>query len=298
MNLYAPFYYKSFNCIAEKCRHSCCIGWEIDIDPDTLRLYQACDHPYGDTIRNSISRDGDPHFRLCEAEKCPHLDGRGLCSIILNLGQEHLCDICREHPRFYHDTVRGREVGLGMACEEACRLILTSPDYRTFVLLSEEREESETVVFDALPHREKLYSILSDGTTPYSERIRTICDAYSVTPFFHPDEEWQSLLQNLEYLHPENKELFSCYSSASSITSAAETSIERTLAYLIFRHCTPAWSKEDFRAGLGFCLFCHQLLVSMVTTHPSRSLPDLVRILSEEIEYSTDNTDAIKSMFF
>ena len=34
MRIIAPDYYREFHCIADKCRHSCCIGWEIDIDAD------------------------------------------------------------------------------------------------------------------------------------------------------------------------------------------------------------------------------------------------------------------------
>lgn len=40
MKLYAPEYYKNFKCIADKCEHSCCIGWEIDIDEETLKKYE------------------------------------------------------------------------------------------------------------------------------------------------------------------------------------------------------------------------------------------------------------------
>lgn len=298
MNLYAPSYYNSFSCIADKCRHSCCIGWEIDVDPETLTRYENCSPPYGRVIRDSISYEGDPHFRLAEHEKCPHLDGRGLCKIILELGEDHLCDICKEHPRFYHETARGREVGLGMACEEACRLILSTSDYRTFVTVGKDEEEQTPIFFDTLPHREKLYAILSDGTEDYSERIGNICNTYGVTPAHCSDKSWRELLASLEYLDEAHKELFSCYSSAFSVPPGAETAMERILAYLIFRHITPAWSVEDFRAGLGFCLFCHQLLASMAKTHPSHSLPDLARILSEELEYSVDNTDAIKELFY
>ena len=32
MQIIVPDYYKEFSCIADHCRHSCCIGWEIDID--------------------------------------------------------------------------------------------------------------------------------------------------------------------------------------------------------------------------------------------------------------------------
>ena len=41
MKLYAPKYYKNFKCIADRCPHSCCIGWEIDIDRTTLTKYES-----------------------------------------------------------------------------------------------------------------------------------------------------------------------------------------------------------------------------------------------------------------
>ena len=41
--LYAPSYYKNFTCIADKCKHSCCVGWEIAIDKTTLNKYEALD---------------------------------------------------------------------------------------------------------------------------------------------------------------------------------------------------------------------------------------------------------------
>jgi len=33
-----PNYYDKFICIADKCKHSCCIGRKIDIDEDTMEL--------------------------------------------------------------------------------------------------------------------------------------------------------------------------------------------------------------------------------------------------------------------
>ena len=35
MKIFAPDYYRDFKCSAGNCKHSCCIGWEIDIDEDT-----------------------------------------------------------------------------------------------------------------------------------------------------------------------------------------------------------------------------------------------------------------------
>ena len=36
-----PDYYSAFRCIAGACKHSCCIGWEIDIDEESLEIGRA-----------------------------------------------------------------------------------------------------------------------------------------------------------------------------------------------------------------------------------------------------------------
>ena len=36
-----PDYYKKFKCIASKCEHNCCIGWEIDIVGRTADYYKS-----------------------------------------------------------------------------------------------------------------------------------------------------------------------------------------------------------------------------------------------------------------
>ena len=29
--------WEHFRCVAERCRHSCCVGWEIGVDEESLR---------------------------------------------------------------------------------------------------------------------------------------------------------------------------------------------------------------------------------------------------------------------
>ena len=56
----------------------------------------------------------------------------------------------------------------------------------------------------------------------------------------------------------------------------------------------------EFCAGLGFALVCERLLASMVCAQEGITLDgvlELARILSEELEYSEDNTDTIRSVF-
>lgn len=298
MKLYAPKYYKDFVCIADKCNHSCCIGWEIDVDEAALEKYDILNAPYGETIRKSIDHSGDcPHFRLTGDERCPHLNDRGLCKIILNAGEDHLCHICREHPRFYNETIHGKEVGLGMSCEEACRIILSSDGYREIVEVGEIDEIPDETDFDILPHREKIYSMLSDDSMSYIAKLSLISKEYKVSPVSLDDENWRKILFSLEYLNEDNKKLFSCYSSDLSTPKELEKPLERALAYFIYRHLTATHDESSLRAALGFCLFSERLLCSLAESHSDRDFSDLARTVSEELEYSEENTETIKTEF-
>lgn len=297
MDLFAPRYYQNFTCIADRCKHSCCVGWEIDVDGDALELYQNSSHPYAEIIRESIDPCDTPHFCLGEGERCPHLNERGLCSIILSLGEDALCDICREHPRFYHETSHGMEVGLGMACEEACRLILTSDDYADMIRIDELDGEAESLDFDAVKARETLYQILADPTLTYAEKRQHIANSHHVSLKSHTNEEWRELIGSLEYLDERHRVLFSQFSLDAIAEPTLEATLARALAYFVFRHCSDARDEEAFRRGLGFALFCEQLLISLTQGTRQNDVLEFARVISEELEYSEDNTDAIKRFF-
>ena len=296
MKLFAPEYYKKFNCIADKCKHSCCIGWEIDIDGKTMDKYAKCNGDYAETVLGSIEADNQPHFKLGENERCPHLNENGLCNIIIELGEDYLCHICREHPRFYNDTRRGREVGLGMACEEACRIILTSDDYDKICVLGEFAGEGCESEFDAIFHRERLFGILKNKSLSYAQKLKEIGNEYGLSIDSLSDGLWREVLSELEYLDASHKELFSAFSVDTKPDVAHEKALERALAYFVYRHCTEAWDMCEFRISLGLCLFCERLLASL--TALENDILCLARIISEEIEYSEDNTESIKNVIF
>ncbi len=295
IKLYAPKYYQQFQCIASRCRHSCCIGWEIDVDEETLARYQMVSEGYGKQILGSIDMEDTPHFRLATNERCPHLNEAGLCNIILSLGEGYLCEICREHPRFYHRTPHGMEVGLGMACEEACRIILSSDDYAQMIEVGVLDGEAETAAFDATEQRRRIYALLSDRSVPYAQRLAAIGEAFDLTLADLDDGEWRALLSSLEYLDKAHKSLFLRYSSDAVIPREWEEGLERALAYFIFRHGSQAEDAAAFRAALGLSLFCERLL-SCVAWGVG-DFAEAARIISEEIEYSEDNTRAICEMF-
>lgn len=302
MKLFAPAYYRNFQCIADACRHSCCIGWEIDVDDVTLQKYHALpQNGYAKQVLQSIDNLPTPHFRLDQRERCPHLEENGLCRLILSLGEDCLCHICREHPRFYNDTPLGREVGLGMACEEACRLILSEERYDQIAEVGEiPGEPMQKGRFDPLHHRARVYALLSDNTLPYTQRLQQISRAYGVSPRRYSATYWQDLLSSLEYMDEEHRTWSNAYTASPVLPRETECLLERALAYFVFRHCTESASLAQWKASLGLCLVLERLLASLAAKEGAYDLAafsDLARALSEELEYSEENTDTLRFAF-
>lgn len=144
-----PSFFSAFACIASRCRDNCCIGWEIDIDEETDRFYRKTKGEFGKQLHKGISREGQPHFKL-QGEACYFLNSDHLCEIYRNLGEEHLCGICREHPRFYewYEDIPGlpdrTEAGLGLCCEEAARLLFSEEQPLAFETEWESLEEKNS----------------------------------------------------------------------------------------------------------------------------------------------------------
>ena len=296
MQLFAPLYYKEFKCIADKCKHSCCIGWEIDIDSDTLSRYGTGEADYCEAIRRSIEYGDTPHFAL-SADRCVHLDSDGLCKIIKNLGEGWLSDICREHPRFYNRTCMGLEVGLGLSCEEACRIILTCDGYSEIAAIGEVCDTARGIDYDAVAERARLYAILSDRTVPYGARLEELYSMYGDPRRIIPDGTCRDILSSLEYLDEKNRKRFSVYSSASEVKKEHEELLERFVAYLVYRHASGKRSREEFLAAAVFAFTLERLYASVLSCEGAavEDAFDVARVISEEIEYSEDNTDVIMS---
>ena len=73
MKIITPNYYVNFKCIADRCNHNCCIGWEIDIDCKTAAYYAQLKGAIGEKLRANIDRKETPHFILGAEDRCPFL---------------------------------------------------------------------------------------------------------------------------------------------------------------------------------------------------------------------------------
>lgn len=178
MILRMPDYCREFRCIADKCGDSCCIGWEIDIDSKTAELYEKTEGEFGERLRNNITGSKVKSFVLGEHERCPFLNEQNLCDIIINMGEDCLCQICNDHPRYYEWFEGIKEGGIGLCCEEAARIILSQK--KPFLLWEREAPDEECDDYDSelydflFDAREKIIAHLENGEIPLRQCISDI----------------------------------------------------------------------------------------------------------------------------
>ena len=133
MKYHKPSFFDQFKCIGSACTDTCCAGWEIEVDETTAEGYLTEKGAFGDRLRREIGSEPGEYFFKLQDNRCPFLNKENLCDIFINLGEDRLCDICREHPRFYNWFGDYTEVGLGLCCEEAERLLFSDSKPLTFV---------------------------------------------------------------------------------------------------------------------------------------------------------------------
>ena len=301
MQRVVPDYYKDFKCIADRCKHNCCIGWEIDLDEETFAFYKTVTGDMGRRLEENISLEQTAHFMLGEGERCPFLNKNNLCDIITELGEEHICTICTEHPRFNNELPGRIETGLGLCCEEAARLILGKKE--TSILIKNGEAEYDEIV-DIL---DKAIAFLQDRSKGLTERIRdmlSFCGAKMPqrtlvywADFFlsleRLDEKWTECLELLKMIKPDIK-------GFEQYMKGRQTEYEQLLVYFIYRHLANACDEEDLLARVCFAVIGYEMIYAIgaaIWTEKGELFfednVEIARLFSSEIEYSEDNMDAL-----
>ena len=268
VTIYWPNYYKCFKCKAGECLHTCCAGWVIGIDEKSLKRFE------GDSEVTSKISDGC--FVLKDNGRCPFLRDDNLCEMILKHGEDYLCDICKEHPRFYNDFADHTEAGIGLVCEEACRLVLEAD--APFELVADDGSKMELpnyvkAVYDtSKPLTEKL-SAISSGRRANSKIRAEIFDEMEVM-----DPKWTKLLSKIiEAPVSEEDENKAILENEKALTNFA--------AYLLYRY-----------KGAGrFAAESVYLLSDLIVK--GCGLADVARVFSCEVEYSDINIDQALETF-
>lgn len=303
MKTVAPDYYRDFHCKAGDCRHTCCAGWEIDIDEETYAYYKSLDGSLAKKLTDSISDDGTPHFILQgKDERCPMLTDGGLCEIISAYGEAALCQICADHPRFRNFYCDRTEIGLGLCCEAAGELILGKKDKVKLIPLSDDGENEPTDSRDSrlFEKRDRIIEILQNRQLPVAERMTQVLSENGITDkrslkelaelflsFERLDERWTDRLLKLKDagFMPDRR-----------LNEGGQIIAEQFAVYLIYRHTPYLNSKSALLSVNALYRVFEGLCLLELDENGGLDLDEAVeiaRLISSEVEYSDENTKAL-----
>jgi len=154
-----PDYFNEFKCIAGNCPDTCCAGWQIVIDDESLKKYKKIKGGYIWKVMSCVDWE-EECFRQDNDKRCAFLNSDNLCDLYKNVGEESLCRTCRDYPRHTEEFEGVREVTLSASCPVVARILMERMTPVHFVK-EEHPEEEETEFFgDFDPF---LYSIIEDG---------------------------------------------------------------------------------------------------------------------------------------
>lgn len=303
MTEFVPNYYSSFKCIAQKCKKNCCIGWEIDIDENTYTKYKNMDGEFGKRLMQSIKFQDDTHcFILGEDERCPFLNSDNLCDIIIQSGEDSICQICTEHPRFHNYYQNRCESGIGLCCEEAARIILT--DSNSFELISQCDESNNTPTDENFwfDYRDKLFEIVCNRNKSIKQRIQQLLsfcklksenfDCNGWIEFYlsleRLDEKWTDYLLNTK--NCPNKTDIHLFITKYKIAA------EQILIYFLYRYTPKAIYENLASEWIMFSILSCYMIFVIAHANKAKTIEDIcntARMYSAEIEYSDENIDMI-----
>lgn len=316
MKLRLPDYYKKFRCIAGRCTDNCCIGWEICIDDKTMEFYNSVEGSFGERLKSNIENGS---FVLC-GERCPFLNEKNLCDIIINLGEEHLCGICTEHPRYYGWYGDYKEGGIGLCCEEAARIILEYGDSGSFfesVIDDEESEEVEEIIYDFLfEAREKIFRFLEREDVSFAKKVSALldygellqddldfsrlvvsdieegefeADEADIEAFIYPfedfepiDESWSEALEGLSGKEP-------CIN---------EKYLTNIFIYFVWRYFMKAVHDGDVMSKIILGAISCAMIAIMAEGENLEDYIKAAKLYSKEIEYSEENLEMMLEMCY
>lgn len=163
-----PDYFNEFRCTADKCKDTCCAGWQIVIDEESLEKYKKIKGDYVWKVMTNVDWE-EGCFRQDNAKRCAFLNENNLCDLYTNVGEDSLCKTCRDYPRHTEEFEGVREVTLSVSCPEVARILMERKTQVRFVT-EEKPEEEETEYFgDFDPF---LYSVIEDGRNAMIEILQ------------------------------------------------------------------------------------------------------------------------------
>lgn len=303
-------YFDAFSCIAGDCPDSCCKEWSVQVDDASADLYRSLPGSLGDRLRQVLAQEDGCTVMTIENGRCPMWRDDGLCRIHAELGEDALCDTCKDFPRLKHDYGDFIEYGLELSCPEAARLIFSSPicpQVTEKVTGGEEPEYDQEAMDTLLSTRDQVLAILSDTahSVPetltlalmYGYQAQSELDGEEAQPF-DPEAALDAAQSFAKTGNPTDIPDF--FGSLEILTGQWRSRLQSPVpgawqeeyralaAYFVERYWLQAVSDYDLYCRVKFiivsCLLIRQLGGDLLAT---------AQCYSKEIENNYDNVEAI-----
>jgi hypothetical protein len=246
----------------------------------------------GESLRQAITVDDEGnHFIFSKAQPmCPLLNENGLCKVVLELGEEGLCDTCHMHPRFYKYIEDLELCGVGLSCEASVELLAQNKtiDSLLFTIEDDDNEFTseerltlqnvfELLAFDLDPN------LFQYTPNPTKQSFKELLDLYKQTEPI--DENWTAQVNTL------SSKLDQLISSVQTYIQQEDMSLfNKVYQYILYRQIDMLsdYSLESILAyakdGTDYIL--------MASALEGQPLKQIAR-WSQQIEYDEDNVELL-----
>lgn len=302
MKIVKPTFYKNFKCIAGDCPDSCCQGWEVDADSDSLEYYKTLDNSLEikKRIDSVLSKDefDNTIFTLAPKKRCPFLNDENLCDMHIAIGGEHTPYTCRTFPRFIYDFGATREIGISFSCPVASDMMYNTEsfDFETEVNsdLPTLNDIDADKYFLLYKGRAEAYKIAKDKNKSIRERLNDLLDLGVLLQekLFPYDEggdhiAFFDVFKNPELINPEWKEKVENF----SLKQVSDTqSNENILMYFLYKYLMQAVYDDDALSKIKMAVL--GVLINTYFGEDSWT----VHLWSKETEHSQYNMDRYKKL--
>ena len=302
MKIVKPTFYKNFKCIAGDCPDSCCQGWEVDADSDSLEYYKTLDNSLEikKRIDSVLSKDefDNTIFTLAPKKRCPFLNDENLCDMHIAIGGEHTPYTCRTFPRFIYDFGATREIGISFSCPVASDIMYNTEsfDFETDInsdlpTLNDIDAEKYFLLYKG---RTEAYKIAKDKNKSIRERLNDLLDLGVLLQekLFPYDEGGDDIaffdvFKNPELINPEWKEKVENF----SLKQVSDTqSNENILMYFLYKYLMQAVYDDDALSKIKMAVL--GVLINTYFGEDSWT----VHLWSKETEHSQYNMDRYKKL--
>ena len=178
MQYTVPHYWNKFQCTGGSCPDTCCAGWQIQIDPASLKKYRNQKGPLGSRLHNENNWK-EACFRQYHG-RCAFLNEENLCDLYLEGGgKKAFCRTCRTYPRHIEEFEGLREMSLSLSCPAAAKLILECREPVRFLHGENDRTENypefDFFLFTKLMDvRSLIFQILQERERPLRLRLALV----------------------------------------------------------------------------------------------------------------------------